>query len=130
MKEKHTHTSNVSPDNRRTQKSILSKFRPLGFLCSRMTLQVHVAGRNVSLAGLGGLGSLAVFRVLAANLQSLWEAHGSGAQGPWLRSRKAKVVLADRAVKGGTDAVGGREVALKVRSGKTEGKLDILDNNS
>lgn len=68
MKEKHTHTSNVSPDNRRTQKSILSKFRPLGFLCSRMTLQVHVAGRNVSLAGLGGLGSLAVFRVLAANL--------------------------------------------------------------
>lgn len=80
MKEKHTHTSNVSPDNRRTQKSILSKFRPLGFLCSRMTLQVHVAGRNVSLAGLGGLGSLAVFRVLAANLQSLWEAHGSRAQ--------------------------------------------------
>ena len=90
MKEKHTHTPNVSPNNRRTQKSILSKFRPLGFLCSRMTLLVHVAGRNLSLAGLQGLGSLAVFRVLAANLQSLWEARGLGAQGPWLRSRKAK----------------------------------------
>ena len=77
------------------------------------------------MAGVGGLGSLAVFRVLAANLRSLWEAHESGAQGLWLRSRKAKGVLADRVVKGGADAVGGREVALKVRYGKTEG-----NNNS
>lgn len=133
MKEKHSHTSDVSPNNRGTQMSIPSKFRHQGVLLfendSGSKLQVEVCPWQA----LGHWAARLSSGYWQPTCKSLCEAQGreKEAGGLWLKSGGAKGVLADWGG-GGREGYGrgAREAALKARSGKTEDELVIMDNNS
>lgn len=54
MKEKQIHTLDVSPNNRETQKSILSQYQHQGLLCSRVIVLLQVAPEKFVLDRLWG----------------------------------------------------------------------------
>lgn len=87
MKEKHTHTLDVSPNNRGTQKSVLSRHGHWGLLCTPMIVLIQVVLEKFVLSRLWemlcGLTDLPpAFRVCvsvsvsAANQQVSWRERG------------------------------------------------------
>lgn len=122
MKETHTRTSDVSFNNRRTQKSIPSRHRRLGSFVREWLSRSELRHRSSSLAGLGDCAAPQSFLQLSACLLESWglqpictvklcEAPREGEGGRGLKSRWVKLVPA---------GLGGGRTALKVRWGETE----------